>query len=1007
MRNNKLVLLFCLLTPAVINAQDFKGRVFDKETSEAIPSANVLLVELNKGSATNLNGEFEIKAVPEGEYTLQISFIGFKTFKRKITITQDRYQQDFYIEPDLSLLEEVVVTGYTTQGRNRLTGAISQIQAEAVELMPMASFDQILQGQSPGLFVSSGSGQPGAASTVRIRGRASINGGSSPLYIVDGIPITGEDFATLNPADFEDYNVLKDASSTAEYGSRGTNGVIVITTKRGKAGKTLINYQSQYGFSDVGRFPFSMMDTSEKLEFEEKIQSGPGWSLSQNNPSYSSLTPQEQAEVEDQLANLRSIDTNWKDVFFRRGITSTNEVNFSGGNERTRYYLSTNIFNQEGVGERSSLDRYTLRSNIDFQANEDFDVGLSLQTGYSEASFIESEGGVALANPYAAVYLANPYEPLFDEDGSISTGAGPQNTGANAYERLERSLDGQNELKILGNVYAKYRLGSIQFGASVGMDYSQREFNRYVDPLSFAGIQEQNGGAGRLQKEFDRLVRVTSLVSAEWQKTLNEVHDISLFAANELITTRTNGFEFTGFGLNPKLPNTPAGVTQGTDQPDDSDDPSFIPTIDGFITENALWSQFLIANYSFQQKYNLKATIRRDGSSRFGSENKFALLWALGGSWVMSEETFLDDIEVLDRLSLRSSYGITGNQNGIGNFQWRSAFNSLDYAGAQAIIPAQIGNPNLQWETAKKFNVGMDFDLLSNRISGSFDYYNELTENLFIEQQLSRTSGFRELEINAGTMRNTGFELQLAAEVIRRKNLGLTLRANVANNINEIVDLGQVNEFFLGSTFVREGLSIESHFEVAYAGVDPATGDNLFYDLDGNVTTDFDPANAVANFGSSLPPWFGGFGVDANVGPFSIRTQFNFAQGYNRFNNQLFFLQNVNFSQYNQMDIMNTIWTQPGDITSIPGRQFNREFSSRDIEDASFLRFRNLLVSYNIPGSVFDGVASIRGIRLFAQAQNLYTWTKWTGFDPEDSNQIATFEYPLPRTFTFGVDLKF
>lgn len=995
-----LVLMLVVFVPATLFAQNavFKGKITDMQTGEPLPGVNILLLENARGTATDLDGNYSLNDLLTGTYTVRVSYIGYLTITETITITNSGLTKNFKLESDVSGLEEVVITGYTEQGRNQVTGAVTVVEPKNIELVPVASFDQILQGQSPGLYVTSGSGQPGSASTVLIRGQASINGGNAPLYIIDGIPISAGDFATLNPNDFQSISVLKDASSTAEYGSRGTNGVIVITTKKGRAGKTQINYQSQFGISTIGKPRFEMMDTNQKLAFEEKLRNGPGWNFSPNNPSYASASPEERASRDAALAELRGINTDWTDVFFRDGTTMSHELNFSGGNEKTRYYVSTNIFGQEGISERSSLDRYTLRLNLDYQANDNLEVGVNMTTGYSESSFPPG-AGVNLANPFAAAYLANPYERLYNDDGTVAVGAG--RTGANSFDRLDKDLSARNELKSVGRIYADYTISDFQVGASIGIDYNRRDANTFTSPTSFAGQNVANGNAGALNKNTSLTARITSLVNARWQKTFNDVHDVSVFAANEFISTRQEGFNYTGYGLNVKLPNTPAGITPGT--PDNNQ----IPVVGGFITENALWSQFAILNYSYEQKYNLKVNIRRDGSSRFGTENQFAVLWALGGSWIASEEDFMADYDFVNRLALRISYGTTGNQAGIGDFQWRPTYGTLSYNGQQGLAPIGVGNPSLQWETATKFNVGLDFDLFDNRVFGRVDYYNELTNDLFINQQLSRTAGFNALEINAGSMRNEGIELELGGDLVRTKSLTVSARVNVANNINTIEDLGQVSEFEQGTSIVREGLSIGSHFVVPWAGVDPATGRALYRDLDGNITDQFSNNFQQTGFGTSLPPWTGGGGLDIVYKNLSIRSQFNFAEGYARFNNQSFFQENPNFIQFNMSTVMNTIWTQPGDITEVQSANVGREFSSKDIEDASFIRFRNLLVSYNIPGSVFDGLANIRGIRVFAQGQNLFTWTKFTGFDPEDSNNIASYEYPLPRIYTFGLDINF
>jgi outer membrane receptor protein involved in Fe transport len=434
-----------------------------------------------------------------------------------------------------------------------------------------------------------------------------------------------------------------------------------------------------------------------------------------------------------------------------------------------------------------------------------------------------------------------------------------------------------------------------------------------------------------------------------------------------------------------------------------------IPSVAGSFTQNAIWSVFALADYSYDQRYNLRASIRRDGSSRFGPGNQYAWLWSLGTSWVATNEAFLSDVDFLSNLIVRLSYGITGNQgfsfSAGQDFQRVATFGSGSFAGQQTLVPTSPGNDNLKWETAAKLNLGVDFGFLNNRLSGTVDLYSDETSDLFITQSLSRTAGFAALSINAGKVRNSGIEISLEGDVISQRDLALTLNANYSYNKNEITDLGQVDEFEAGTSIIRKGLPIGSHYVVEWAGVDPSNGQPLYRDLEGNVTNVFSNNNQKAEFGSWLPPRTGGFGLDFRFKNLSAAAQFNFAEGNVLFNNQRFFQENHGFANFNLYRSMLDIWQQPGDITDIQSAQYARQFSSKDLEDASYLRFRNLMISYNVPGRVFNN--EIRGIRLFVQGQNLYTWTKFTGFDPEDFNNISQYAYPLPRIFTGGIDINF
>ncbi|NGP87871.1 SusC/RagA family TonB-linked outer membrane protein [Fodinibius halophilus] len=984
-----ITFLFMVTSVAFAFAQTgtLKGTVTDAKTGDTVPAANVLLLKINKGTATDVDGNYSISNIPAGSYTLRITFVGYKTYSKEVTISpNETLVHDAVLETDAVGLDEVVVTGYTEQSRKRLTGSITTVQADELESIPVATFEQKLQGKSPGVFITSGSGQPGSSSTVRIRGSASITGNSTPLYILDGVPISQNDFTSINSNDIASISILKDASATAQYGSRGSNGVIVINTKTGKAGDTQVKYSSQVGVSVSGDPKFDMMNTAEKLQFEEMLETGAGWASSDQNPN-ATLDRQE----------LLSRDRDWSETFFRKGVSKEHDLSVSGGNENARYFVSGSIFEQEGIGIRSALDRYSMRVNTDINATENFSLGFKGQGGYSESSYIESEGSVSLANPFAAAYLANPYERLKDENGDLNVGAGQ--TGANSYERLKKNIDDREEIKFVGKTYASFLFNNFELSQELSIDYRERDYTRWVDPNSYAGQNVEEGGEGSLNNFTSKLSEFRSYSSLDYRNKFAEKHQVDLHLGNEFLKTHYDSFGNTGFGLNGKLGATPASVTPG------SPSNNMIPTISGGKSKSILWSVLGMVDYSFDEKYNLKATLRRDGSSRFGSGNKYALLWSLGGSWIASSEEFFSDVDFLDNLIIRGSYGKTGNQLGIGNYQSISTFRTGSYAGQATIRPSTPGNPQLKWETAYKANIGVDFSLLDNRLSGTVELYNERTTDLFIDQELSRTSGFTSTEINAGSMRNRGIEVSLSGDVIQTTNTLLSLNANYSLNKNEILDLGQVNEFETGTSIIREGLPKGSHYVVKWAGVDPATGAPLYYDKEGNVTTQFSSSDAVAEHGTWLPPVTGGFGFDFSWKNLSIRSQFNYTYGNKIFNNQSYFQENHAFSQFNQREIMLDMWQKPGDVTEIQSNKYARQFSSKDIEDGSYLRLRNVMVSYSLPtsliGKYFDNV------RLFVQGQNIYTWTAFTGFDPEEGNNIAQYSYPLPRMYTAGIDIKF
>ena len=509
------------------------------------------------------------------------------------------------------------------------------------------------------------------------------------------------------------------------------------------------------------------------------------------------------------------------------------------------------------------------------------------------------------------------------------------------------------------------------------------------------------GDLGRYSYSNNYQANINIISSLRYANTWNELHSFSIGAFTEYYKTHFKSGAFTGYGINPKLVGYAAGITPGNATN------GFIPTVGGGVSELGLFSYFANAKYDYAEKYYLDLTVRRDASSRFSDANKWGTFWAVGASWNIADEVFLEDVEWINLLKLRGSIGTTGNQAGIGAFQDEGLYGTTSYNGIPGIIVNTIGNDQLKWEESEKLDIGLDFKFFKGRLVGGVDYYVENIYDLFINQSLSASSGFGSIDANAGQMRNRGWDGFLRGHILRTPDYGFSLRGNFNYNENEIIDLGQESEYELGTSIVREGLPFGSHYVVGWAGVNPGTGQPLYYDGEGNVTTVFSGSNSTAQWGSYEPVWTGGFGAEARYKGFSVSALFTFAEDYYRFNNQSFFQENINFNQYNLSTEMLTMWQFPGDVTNVQGAAYNREFTSKDIENASYTRFTNLTVSYRLPGEFLRENTLFDSVRVFALGQNLYTWTNFTGFDPEDDNNIASYEYPTPRTITFGVDLTF
>jgi TonB-linked SusC/RagA family outer membrane protein len=975
------------------------GSVVDEE-GEPLIGAAVQVKGTTKGVITDFDGNFTIE-VPSGSDIIVFSYIGYTD--QEYTLGASNVV-DIVLQPDSEIIETVEVIGYKTATREETVGSVGKVGSEKIEGVPLATFDQTLQGQTAGLAVFGGSGQPGSsAGYVQIRGPGSINGSNTPLYLMDGIQISAGDFNTLNPNDIESVSVLKDAASTAIYGSRGANGVILITTKRGSSEKVNYTYRGQFGVADFTTGEFNMMNSTQKLAFEEAAMRGPGWINSRNNPANAGLPEDQLMQLDATLDSLRGINTNWRDILFQDGKTHMHELAASGGNKKTTFYVSGSYFDQEGQFIESRLKRGTGRFNITHRASDHVEFGLNATMGYSQTSFIAAENAVNLNNPFAFAYLANPYEQVWldEEAGIYQFGA----TGRNPFEDVNLNTRDSREFKGVAATYMQISfLKNFKFRTQFGIDYRNNNGNTYISPLSRLGLTV-TGSEGSLARNMNEFSRWTTTNTLNWAKRFGEDHRIDVLVGQEFIATKTESFNFTGYGVDPDI-QTPAGITNGN--------PNLIPVVGGGLAEKNISSLFARADYSFKDRYNFSAGIRRDGSSGFGRDNQFGTFWNAGASWIISREDFLANNSTINFLKVYINYGTLGN-DALGFYDALGAFNNVVYNGVQGIAPDPTAPPNpaLQWEVSKQLNIGAEFGLWNDRVSGEFALYRNDTEDLFVPQQLSRTTGSTQIDINSGRMRNQGVEIELNFELVKTKDFYLNLGGNFTYNYNEVLDLGQVTEFEQGTEIVREGQPLGSHFVTGWAGVDPATGDPLYLDSLQNVTNVFSPDNALSIWGTWYPPFIGGVNLEVGYKGFRLALFGNWTAQRTLFNNQTFFQENPNFAQFNQFSSMDVrpgsasrdIWIQPGDIAQHQRIESPRQFSSKDLEDASFFRLRNVRLSYSFSSNVLGN--TLNDLMIFVQAQNLLTFTKFSGFDPEISNNIAQYEYPAQRTYTVGVQVGF
>jgi TonB-linked SusC/RagA family outer membrane protein len=1034
MRKIALLLFGVLLATTSLLAQTrtVTGRVIT-EKGQGIAGVTVATKSSKGGTQTDANGNFSI-SVSETDKVLIISSVGYKSENYKLDGSS---VVNVVLQESNTVLDEVVVTGYSSQKKSTFSGAATVLKAaNTVATVPVGAFDQALQGRAPGLQVSSGSGQPGTSATVTIRGIQSIQGsGTQPLYVIDGVPLPAGDVATINPNDFETITILKDANASALYGARGGVGVIVITTKRGKSGTSNFSYRSQFGFTQApAATNFDLMNSREILQYEErlKLTGNPGWNYSKNNPVYGTLSATQQARYDFLLDSIGSINTDYSKILFRQGMSQSHDLNFSGGNEKTRFYLSASYFDQEGTDLTSRLKRYVARFNVDHTTGKLL-MQFNMSAGYSVTTYSEGEfRGNSARNSFQIVWRAKPYEIPLDKDGKpifgASTNLALKQVGNNI-EGLQNTVNEQYQIKINAGLTLAYKLlPSLTIKNVFGIDVADDRWQRAIAPNSYIGsLQTNNSGfLAESYKVNAQLINTTGIV---FSKKFNR-NDLELGAYFEIIKGYQKGLGFSLFNLDKRLTETGQGAGA---LPIGAGQTTYPQNASSAKSEFGIRSYFATARYTYDGKYTLNANVRSDGTSRIlNPSNREITTWSVGATWNVIAENFMQKQNLFTDLSVRATYGQVPNIGSIAtnafavngglvsvtnylgpqlpSFGTNTGFAGSAITGLNATTP---GNPDLRIENVQKTNIGIDLAMFKSRLRLTFDYYSNKTIDLFVNQPLGATTGFggTTLPINAGTMTNKGIEIALAVDVIKTKKIDLTVGFNHAINTNNIEDLGLVDDYQLGTFIIRKGLPYGSHYTQHYLGADPATGKPVFEKADGTSTTDPAQGANFATYGTFLPKHVGGFNLDFRYGNVTISALFSYQFDVTRYNNiENWITRGVAGYQSavnGSKRLLTDQWEKPGDVKFYQSPSYDRGFNSSDIQDASFLRFRNLSIAYNIPGFDFKGTKVIKSARFYVQMQNIAIWSPWRGPDPEDNNNISLNEFPNPKMIVTGLDINF
>jgi TonB-dependent starch-binding outer membrane protein SusC len=992
-----------------------RGKV-TASTGEPLSGVSITSKNAKFATTTDNGGDF-ILNVDENVETLVFTHVGFLPVEISIV---NKETLAIVLEADAKNLADVVVVGYGQVKKNDVTGSVSTVQVKEMKKVAVTSLDQALQGRAAGVQITQNSGAPGGSTTIRIRGGNSIQGDNEPLYVIDGVPFkndgvsNGSSFnvlSTLNPGDIESVTILKDASSTAIYGSRGANGVVIITTKRGKAGAPNLTFETYYGVQKVRR-KYPVLNTREYAAFLNDVNTNDG------KPPVFSQT---------QIDSIGS-GVDWQDQIFRTAPIANYQLSMNGGDEKTQYAMSGGYFTQDGVVKNSDFKRYSFRINLDRKINNRLKIGnsLSINRTLTNQSRTDRDLGGAGQVTIAALQFP-PIVPIRNRDGSyVITNPYLNFTADNP---VALALDSKNEnsvYRIFGNVFGEYKiLEGLNLRVVVGADGILQKQSSYLPRTVSSGLSQ--GGAAAISN-VESLTWINENLLT-YNKTINLIHSFNFLAG---FTQQANKTQFNSSGsrnfVDDNLGYNNLGLGSVSSVPGSS------------VGTWGLRSFLGRVNYNFKNKYLATASIRADGSSRFGKNNRYANFPSGAVAWKIMEEPFMQQQKLFSDLKLRLSYGLTGNQDGVGNYPAYSLLGTQNYVlgnvTATGVGPSQIANPDLSWETTSQANVGLDMSLFNGRVSITADAYLKKTHDLLLNLTIPSTSGFTSAIKNLGKVENKGVELNIFSRNITGE-FQWTTDFNIATNKNTVLDIGGAAQIFAGevaniaqnvnSGIIRVGQPLGSFYGYVTNGLYQSTaeltslsdaqakkpGDRKYLDLNkDNVINDLDRTI----IGYAQPKYIGGITNNFSYKGIELSVFFQGVYGNDILNANRFELEYLNGTNNQDKDMIRR-WTPANTNTDIPrataSRPANR-ISTRQIEDGSYLRLKNLQLAYSIPSNALQFL-KVQSIRIYASAQNFITWTNYSGFDPEvnrfgQDSRSQGFDYsgyPAAKTIFFGLNVSF
>ena len=969
------------------------GIVTSSEDGEPVIGATVKVVgSQTAGTVTDIEGRFSLSVSKPG---VELEFSSIGMVSKRVKASEN---MTVVLQVDSHTLEQVVITGYGSAKKlGSVVGSIASVDKKKLESIVTPNFTDALAGQVSGLSVLSAAGDPSSSATIRLRGINSINSSSQPLFILDGAPIDAAFYATLNPADIESITVLKDAASTAIYGARAANGVIVLTSKQGKYSEQVsLSVRAQYGIAGPTSDGVEMMNSKQYVKFRD-------------------LIGQPVSDEVRTLVDKYNINTNWRDEMIDNAAP-TLDVNatMQGGGQTVNYYISFNHHKQDGLIEMSKMHRNTLNARINARLNRFFKIGFTTNLGVQRYSQNAEWGasGIYHANPLVfarkAMPFDTPYQYTIDENGKMIKG--------------DRAIG----LKYSGmvmpwwyNSHRNYYRNKLTLNTSVTETFTPLEGLTFQALQSINGLESMNHGSyspydafvdgmgnkidamkGSVSASSSRYYQFTLSHTAEWRKQFGD-HYVGILLGEETRIERSRGLSAYSEGqTDPRLLLLPHGTTVTPGDLGDS------------FGEEVANSLFANAEYNYKEKYYVTGSIRRDGSSKFAPGHRWGTFWSAGAKWDLKKEDFLKDVKWLNDLSLSVNYGTTGNDSGTGSYSYLGTYGVGGlYNGESSLGIASMSNPDLTWETTAKWNVGLNFSIF-DRAHFQVDFYRNKSTDMLMSIPYSMTTGFSSGIGNVAAMTNTGVEANVDVDILKTKDFYWSFKANVGYNKNEITELFQGrDEYVLANTGLKMavGHAYGEFFQVRFAGVDPMTGAPLYYDKDGNKTKKFNEERDAVFLGKKrYAPWTGGFGTNFRYKNVSLIADFAWVAGKYMMINDDYFIANPQLATgWNQRVEMLNIWTTPGQITDIPGAKYDVQFTDQMLQNASFLRMKTLSIQYEFPKKWMQATRYIKGVKVFGIARNLFTITPFEGYDPEPDQNLVQFNYPNTRQFVFGAEISF